>query len=102
MDCYIYYKAKVENARQVQVCVKRLQTYVVENLWASSDFAMVQPQLQRRPEAIDGLHTWMEIYRNVPAQFEQVVRDATVSSGVFECLIGERRLEYFMDADADS
>ena len=100
MDCYIYYKAKVENARQIQVCANRLQHYVVENLWASSDFAMIAPQLQRRPEALDGVHTWMEVYKNVPAQFEQIVRDAAIASGILELVIGERRLEYFIDAEA--
>lgn len=98
MDCYIYYKANVENARQIQVCVKRLQQYVVDNLWASSDFAMAAPQLQRRPEASDGIHTWMEVYKNVPAQFERIARDAAIASGILEHVVGERRLEYFIDA----
>lgn len=97
MDCYIYYKAQVDQARQVQVCVKRLQNYVVENLWASSDFAMSPPQLQRRPETHEGLHTWMEIYRDVPAQFEQIVRDATIASGIVDHVVGERRLEFFIN-----
>ncbi|WP_395006460.1 DUF4936 family protein [Undibacterium sp.] len=97
MDCYIYYKANVENARQIQVCVKRLQQYVGDNLWASSDFAMAAPQLQRRPEASDGVHTWMEVYKDVPAQFERIARDAAIASGILEHIVGERRLEYFID-----
>jgi hypothetical protein len=100
MDCYIYYKAKVENARHVQVCVKRLQQYVVDNLWASSDFAMTAPQLQRRPEEIDGVHTWMEVYKDVPAQFERIAKDAAIASGILDHVVGERRLEYFIDAEA--
>lgn len=98
MDCYIYYKANVQYARQVQVSAQRLQHYVVENLWASSDFAMTPPLLQRRPEATDGVHTWMEVYKDIPAQFEQVVSDAAVASGILEYIIGDRRIEYFMDA----
>lgn len=98
MDCYIYYKASVQNARQVQVSAQRLQHYVVENLWASSDFAMTPPLLQRRPEASDGVHTWMEVYKDIPAQFEQVVSDAAVASGILDYIVGDRRIEYFMDA----
>lgn len=97
MDCYIYYKAREEDAQQIQICVARLYAYVLENLPASSELATTASQLQRRPAASNGVHTWMEIYRHIPTTFEQVVQDAVVASGITEYLIGERRLEYFID-----
>ena len=100
MDCYIYYKAKEEDAKQIQVCAKQLQDLVIENLSSRNDLTITPPKLQRRPEASNGVHTWMEIYRDVPVQFEQIIRHAAIASGIIDLLIGERRLEYFIDAEA--
>jgi hypothetical protein len=98
MDCYIYYKAKTEDAKKIQVCVGQLHTHILESLLMSGKAAMTPFQLQRRPVASNGVHTWMEIYRDIPTSFEDIVHDAAVASGIHEHLIGERRLEYFIDA----
>ncbi|MFA9273435.1 MAG: DUF4936 family protein [Candidatus Aquirickettsiella gammari] len=97
MDCYIYYKAKEGDAQQIQTCVARLVAYVLENISMQCGIAIAAPQLQRRPAASNGVHTWMEIYRDVPMSFEQIIQDAASASGIDQHLIGERRLEYFID-----
>ena len=51
-DLYIYYQVKEEHAQALEARVRALQG----KLAASSG---VSPQLKRRPEARDGLQTWM-------------------------------------------
>ncbi|MET0333917.1 MAG: DUF4936 family protein [Rhizobacter sp.] len=55
-ELFIYYRATQENASVLHAEVSRMQ----------SDLRARHPDLQarllRRPEAADGLHTWMETY----------------------------------------
>jgi hypothetical protein len=89
MDCYIYYKAPIEHAKQIQDCFAYLQDHLL--------MLVRKPQLQRRPEASNSLDTWMEIYRDIPGNFEEIIAEATKKSGIYKVLVGERRLEYFIN-----
>jgi hypothetical protein len=55
-ELFIYYRATIENASVLHAAVLSLQ----------ADLQARHPELQarllRRPEAADGLHTWMETY----------------------------------------
>lgn len=55
-ELFIYYRATIENASVLHAAVLGLQ----------ADLQARHPQLQtrllRRPEAVDGMHTWMETY----------------------------------------
>jgi hypothetical protein len=55
-ELFIYYRATTENARALQAAVERLQ------LELQARHPGLQARLLRRPEAADGLHTWMETY----------------------------------------
>ena len=56
-------------------------------------------QIQRRPQAQDGLHTWMEIHRDIAnvVDFEQHMAQGITQTGLQNLLHGERHIEYFMD-----
>jgi hypothetical protein len=55
-ELFIYYRTTIENAGVLQAAAQALQ----------ADLQMQHPGLQarllRRPQAADGLHTWMETY----------------------------------------
>jgi hypothetical protein len=86
IDLYVYYKVREADAPSLAPRVRALQARVG-----------VPAQLKRRPDARDGLQTWMEIYPAVddgfPARLDAAAREAG-----FEGLIeGGRRAEIFMD-----
>lgn len=90
IDLYVYYKVREADAARLAPRVRALQAEV-----AGRD--AVQPQLKRRPEARDGLQTWMEVYPGVPAGFAAQL-DAAVQAADLAALIdGPRRAEIFTD-----
>lgn len=89
MDCYIYYRCAGRHQQQVAEQAGKLQ-----QLWQRAD---VLSELKRRPEAENGMHTWMEVYRAVPEDFE-VQMDVFIQQTTLAALIdGKRHIEYFMD-----
>lgn len=88
MDCYVYYKAKVEYEREIITCFQRLCS-LLENHG-------ITPRLQRRPESKDSLHTWMEIYSEVPSNFDAIIESNVIESGLMEFVIGARHAERFI------
>lgn len=91
MDCYIYYKTEASLEAQVL----QHQTELSASLLQTGGPSL---HLQRRPEAIDGLHTWMEIYRQIPQGFETDLNRLVQCSGLIPLIHGKRHVEYFMDA----
>jgi hypothetical protein len=90
MDCYIYYKSELDHAEQIPQCVELLRVDLMSK--------MLHPvRLQRRPVSDNGIITWMEIYHDVPADFEQTLNSAVTKCGIQAFIRGERRLEYFMN-----
>lgn len=55
-ELFIYYRATIENASVLHATVSGLQAEL------RSRHPGLQTRLMRRPEAADGLHTWMETY----------------------------------------
>ncbi len=55
-ELFIYYRATQENASVVYAEVSRMQDEL------RARHPGLQARLLRRPEAADGLHTWMETY----------------------------------------
>lgn len=90
MDCYIYYKSDVKNATQVIASVEILRSVLPVNLAQTM-------RLQKRPAISNDQITWMEIYRDVPEDFQYIVDVAVKASALSQWVIGERRLEYFID-----
>lgn len=92
MDCYVYYKSTVDHAIAIRHCVEVMCVQLSHQL----DHL---PRLQRRPAVNNGLITWMEIYCDVPENFEDILTAAVMHSGITSLITGERRLEYFIAAD---
>jgi hypothetical protein len=92
MDCYIYYRADAAAATRIKQLAGVLQAAL-----AMQD---IIGELKRRPDAKDGQHTWMEVYRDIPEDFQQHMQAALQNSKLNELIQGARHEEYFMDASA--
>lgn len=90
MDLYIYYRVAVADADVLQRHVTRMQTELATR-------HCVAAALKRRPEATDGMHTWMEVYAAVPDTFETSLKQAVGDAGLNQWIDGARHTEYFQD-----
>lgn len=88
MDCYVYYKAKTVNEKNVIEAFQRLHLRL--------ESVGLTPMLQRRPESKDEVHTWMEIYHNIPTDLCNLIDVPLRDSGLLELTIGSRHMEYFI------
>jgi hypothetical protein len=90
MDLYIYYKVRDADASALLPRVRQLQRSLAER-------HAVATGLKRRPETRDGRQTWMEIYRDVPADFVAALADASEQAGIAALIDGGRHTETFVD-----
>ncbi len=90
MDLYIYYKVACTHAAALQVAVGNMQA-------ALAEAHGVACELNRRPHEQDGWHTWMEVYRAVPAGFEAALNQALQGFSLADLIDGTRHAEYFRD-----
>lgn len=86
IDLYVYYKVRDGDAAQLLPQVRAMQAQLG-----------LPAQLKRRPEARDGLQTWMEVYPSVPGGFAAVVEQAALDAGLSTHIEGPRRSEVFTD-----
>jgi len=89
IDLYVYYKVPEAQAASLAPRVRAMQAQL------SSQGA--QCQLKRRPEARDGLQTWMEVYPGCDATYAAVVEAAAQEAGLGAFIEGPRRAEVFAD-----
>lgn len=90
MDLYIYYQVKEADTASLQAAV----------VWMQAELARqhgVSCQLKRRPEASDGLQTWMEVYAGVPDDFAAALNGAADRAGLSAWTSGARHTEVFTD-----
>ena len=90
MDLYIYYRVRSEDAASLQERAAAMQKSL------SGEYGIVSG-LKRRPEEKDGLQTWMEIYQDVPADFEATLAQVVMQAGLAEFIEGQRHTEHFLD-----
>lgn len=90
MDLYIYYRVPCNKASMLQRQVLALQATLKQDMGVSAE-------LKRRPQELEGKHTWMEVYRDVPPDFERMLSDTVASAGLDNVIEGERHIEQFMD-----
>lgn len=90
IDLYIYYQVEDANATPLQAKVAGMQ----RALLASHGVA---GQLKRRPEAKDGMQTWMEVYPAAPQDFAAIVDAAAQQAGLPDLSDCARHAEIFMD-----
>ncbi len=91
-DLYIYYQVREADAAALALRVRAMQ----ERLHAERHVA---GQLKRRPEARDGLQTWMEIYPAASAGFDAALSVAVQDAALSELIAGARHIEIFTDLD---
>jgi hypothetical protein len=88
VDLYVYYKVREQDAQALAPRVRAMQAGL-----AGHDRAL----LQRRPEARDGLQTWMEVYPGVDDGFDARLEEAVRAAGLLDAIQGPRRSEVFID-----
>lgn len=86
IDLYVYYKVREIDAASLAPRVRAMQAQLGS-----------PAQLKRRPEAREGLQTWMEVYPSVPDGFDAAVEQAAVDAGLQQFTQGPRRSEIFTD-----
>lgn len=89
-DLYVYYKVREDAAAALAPQVRTLQAQVAARHG-------VRGQLKRRPEARDGLQTWMEVYPGVDEGFAARLAEAVAQAGLESRLAGPRHAEVFID-----
>ena len=92
IDLYVYYKVRSEDAGELAPRVRVMQM----QLTGARD-GHGGALLQRRPEARDGLQTWMEVYPGVDEAFGARVEQAVHEAGLAAYMQGPRRSEVFID-----
>ena len=92
MDLYIYYQVKDADAASLQAAVASMQAEL-------SRQHAVACQLKRRPEAKDGLQTWMEVYAATPDGFAAALESAVERAGLSAWTSGARHTEVFTDLE---
>ena len=86
IDLYVYYKVRDGDAASLAPRVRAMQAQLGS-----------PAQLKRRPEAREGLQTWMEVYPAVPAGFDAALARAVRDAGLEARLAGPRRTEVFTE-----
>lgn len=89
MDFFVYYKVRAEN---VDNLLPRVSALLSE---AFQVFA-VKTRLMRRPEEEGGIQTWMEIYHEVPGDFDIWLRSHCETHDVSPFTDGQRHVERFV------
>jgi hypothetical protein len=93
MDLYIYYRVACEREQQLRDRASAMQSLL-------SKRHGVAAELKRRPDAKNGQHTWMEVYRAVPPEFDAILTHAVAEAGLQALIDGERHTEVFMDVSS--
>ena len=92
-DLYIYYQVREADAGRLLPLVAAMQSRLAARY-------SLAPQLKRRPQARDGLQTWMEVYPATPEGFEAVLAQAVAEAGLVALSAGPRHVEVFTDLDS--
>lgn len=90
MDLYIYYRVQPAHAAALQPMLAAMQQQLSRTYGVAA-------ALKRRPEEKDGRQTWMEVYQDVPADFDAVLAEAVARSGALALIDGPRHTEIFVD-----
>jgi hypothetical protein len=93
IDLYVYYKVREEHAARLEPLVRAMQARL-------RDGYGVAVQLKRRPDAKDGVQTWMEVYPGVADDFASLLAQTERDAGLAALIDGPRRSEVFTDLTA--
>lgn len=94
-ELFIYYRSPMERAGELAAAALAMQAALRER------HPGLATRLLRRPEAMDGLHTWMETYATDPTRAPQGV-DTTLEGAIADAALvlaplitGRRHVEVF-------
>jgi len=90
LDRYVYYRAPVARAAEVQRCVLAMLQQVTQQTG-------VRCELKRRPEPQEALHTWMEVYHGIAAGFDEALRQAERQHALATLIVGARHSDDFLN-----
>jgi hypothetical protein len=90
MDLYVYYKVQAAHAAALQEAVIAMQAALAAGHG-------IAPQLKRRPQAQDGVQTWMEVYPGAVPSFPAQLAAAAAQAGLARWTTGARHVEIFED-----
>ena len=90
MDRYIYYRALVAQATEVQQRVLAMQQQLLLQ-------TRVRCELKRRPVAEGELHTWMEVYHGIAVGFDAALRQAEQQQALATLIVGARHTDDFLN-----
>jgi hypothetical protein len=90
VDLYIYYRVAEHNAASLASLVQAMQAQLAEGHG-------VAVQLKRRPDAVDGMQTWMEVYPGAADGFAQALDAAVEAAALDSFIFGARHTEIFTD-----
>lgn len=91
MDRYVYYRAPVAQATEVQRRVLAMQQQVAQQTG-------VRCQLKRRPEPEGALQTWMEVYHGIPVGFDEALHQAEMQHALATLIVGARHTDDFLNS----
>jgi len=84
-----YYRIPCNRAGELQKQVQTMQTRLAKKY-------RIVTKPKRRPKEREERHTRMEVYRNIPQNFDRI----EAQSGLPQLINGERHTEYFLDLSA--
>ena len=90
MDRYIYYRAPVSQAAEVQLCVQAMQRQLAQQTGVCCE-------LKRRPEPEAAQHTWMEVYHDIPPGFDAALHQAAQQHALATWIVGARHTDDFLN-----
>ena len=90
MDLYIYYQVPEAKAAALQPVVRAMQAQLAQQHGVAG-------QLKFRPQASNGLQTWMEVYPATPTAFRAALDAAVAQTGLADTIAGPRHTEMFTD-----
>jgi Domain of unknown function (DUF4936) len=90
LDRYVYYRAPVAQAAEVQRRVLAMQQQVTQQTG-------VRCEVKRRPVAEGALHTWMEVYHGITAGFDEALRQAEQQHALATLIVGARHTDDFLN-----
>jgi hypothetical protein len=89
-DWYVYYRARVEDARLLQERVRAMHSRLQRS-------TRIHCSLKKRYPEDGEQNTWMEVYLAVPDNFEMLLAQEVLAARLGELIVGERHKEHFMD-----
>ncbi len=88
LSLYVYYRVPTAQSHATRERIVAMQAKLG-----------TRARLLRRPEAVDGLETWMEVYEDVDPGFEARLASVYAAAAIDPTMIDRRHVERFVAFD---